>query len=194
MASFRILSLTCLALLLALPSFAQDGALNVGDAMPSFTAETAEGTTWQSEDHAGSGLLVVYFYPAAMTGGCTDQACSFRDNRSKLDELGASVVGISGDTVEGLEVFRRTNRINFPLLSDEHGRIARLFGVPLNDGGTFVTNVDGEDVVLERGVTSARWTFIVDESGTIVYRDTDVNPAGDGEAVLAAVERLAAAR
>lgn len=192
MTSSRILVLTSLFLFIAIPVLAQDGALNVGDEMPPFSAETAEGTIWNSADHVGDGLLVVYFYPAAMTGGCTDQACSFRDNRSKLSELGARVVGVSGDTVEGLEVFRRTNRINFPLLSDEHGRIARLFGVPVNDGGTFVTEVDGEKVELERGVTSARWTFIVDESGTIVYRDTDVNPAGDGEAVLAAVERLAA--
>src|SRR5690625_7452659 len=143
MTSSRILVLTSLFLFIAIPVLAHGGARQLGDEMPPGAAETADGTIWNSADHVGDGLLVVYFYPAAMTGGCTDQACSFRDNRSKLSELGASVVGVSGDTVEGLEVFRRTNRINFPLLSDEHGRIARLFGVPVHGWGQIVSDVDG---------------------------------------------------
>ncbi len=179
-----------LTICLASTIMAQDKTLEVGDIAPEFEAPTADGTIWSSAERTDNGLLVVYFYPAAMTGGCTDQACSFRDNRTKLTEMGAEVVGISGDEVEGLAVFRRANRINFPLLSDSEGTIARKFGVPVHDGGTLTRQVDGEEVELVRGVTTARWTFIIDSEGKIVYRDTDVDPAGDGEAIVQAVREL----
>ncbi|MEX2600363.1 MAG: peroxiredoxin [Balneolaceae bacterium] len=170
---------------------AQDATLTIGDIAPSFEATTADGETWKSEDVVGDQILVVYFYPAAMTGGCTDQACSFRDNRSKLTEMGAEVVGVSGDLVESLKVFKITNNLNFPLLSDPEGSIASAFGVPLRDGGTITREVDGETVELTRGVTASRWTFIIDREGTIVYRDTEVDAAGDSEAVMTAIEQLA---
>lgn len=176
---------------LTIHTMAQDATLTLGDIAPSFEATTADGDNWKSEDVVGDQILVVYFYPAAMTGGCTDQACSFRDNRSKLLDMGAEVVGISGDLVENLKVFKVTNNLNFPLLSDPEGSIARSFGVPLRDGGTITREVDGETVELTRGVTASRWTFIIDREGTIVYRDTDVNAAGDSEAVMAAIEQLA---
>lgn len=178
------------ALLLTACTVSAQDALDVGDLAPEFEATTSDGTIWRSSDDAGDGLLVVYFYPAAMTGGCTDQACSFRDNRTKLTEMGAEVVGISGDEVDALTVFRRTNRINFPLLSDADGSIAAKFGVPVRDGGTLTREVDGEEVDFVRGVTTARWTFIVDADGRIVYRDTDVEAAGDGEAIVEAVREL----
>lgn len=169
---------------------AQDVDLKIGDAAPEFEAPAADGSIWKSADHVGDGLLVVYFYPAAMTGGCTAQACSFRDNRTRLTELGADVIGVSGDNLEGLEVFRRTNRINFPLLSDADGAVARSFGVPVHDGGVIEQEVDGEKVELVRNVTTARWTFIIDADGKIVYKNTDVDAAGDGEEIVAAVTRL----
>lgn len=176
---------------LTIDAMAQDATLTIGDIAPSFEATTADGETWKSEDVVGDQILVVYFYPAAMTGGCTDQACSFRDNRSKLTEMGAEVVGVSGDLVESLKVFKITNNLNFPLLSDPEGSIASAFGVPLRDGGTITREVDGETVELTRGVTASRWTFIIDREGTIVYRDTEVDAAGDSEAVMTAIEQLA---
>jgi thioredoxin-dependent peroxiredoxin len=172
------------------PAQAQDVALRIGDRVPAFEAPAADGSTWRSADHVGNGLLVVYFYPAAMTGGCTAQACSFRDNRTQLNELGAEVVGISGDAVDGLAVFRRANRINFPLLSDSDGAIARSFGVPVREGGTFRGEVDGEEVELRRGVTAARWTFIIAADGRVAYINRDVDAAGDGEAVLSVVAAM----
>lgn len=173
-------------------SAAQEVELEVGDPAPAFQAQTDDGSVWNSEDHVGDGLLVVYFYPAAMTGGCTAQACSFRDNRTKLTEMGADVVGISGDEVDGLKIFRRTNRINFTLLSDNEGEVARKFGVPVREGGVMTQEVDGEEVEMKRGVTTARWTFIIDGDGTVVYKNTEVDAAGDGEAVLEAVRKLQA--
>lgn len=170
---------------------AQDVNLEPGDPAPEFEAVTAEGEQWRSQDHLGESILVVYFYPAAMTGGCTDQACSFRDNRTKLTELGAEVVGISGDQIRNLQIFKRTNNLNFPLLSDPKGEIARAFGVPVRDGGTITREVDGEEVELSRDITTARWTFIIGRDGNILYKDTDVDAAGDSESVITVIEGLA---
>jgi thioredoxin-dependent peroxiredoxin len=169
---------------------AQNSGLDIGDAAPEFEAMTAEGEKWSSSDHIGESILVVYFYPAAMTGGCTAQACSFRDNRSQLLDLGAEVVGISGDEVNSLRIFKHTNNLNFPLLSDPDGSIARSFGVPVRDGGTITREVDGEEVELRRTVTTSRWTYIIGRDGTVLYKDTDVDAEGDSEAVIAAIRQL----
>src|SRR5690625_4299101 len=80
--------------------------VEIGDTAPEFEAVTAEGDLWKSSDYSGDQILVVYFYPAAMTGGCTAQACSFRDDRTELTGLGAEVIGISGDNPDGLKVFK----------------------------------------------------------------------------------------
>ena len=166
-----------------------DVPLTVGDPGPVFEAMTDEGEMWRSADHEG-GILVVFFFPAAMTGGCTAQACSFRDNRSQLVDMGAEVVGISGDQTRNLQIFRRTNNLNFPLLSDADGSIARAFGVPVRDGGTITMEVDGEQVEFTRNVTTARWTFIIGEDGNIAYIDTEVQADVDSEAVLAALREM----
>ena len=165
-------------------------AVDVGDRAPVFRGTADSGRAWRSRDHVGQRFLVVYFYPAAMTGGCTEQACAFRDSRSQLQALGAEVVGISGDRLDGLRRFRRANRLNFPLVSDPQGRIARAFGVPVGDGGRITRTIGSEAVELTRGVTAERWTFIIGRDGRVAYKDTAVNPAGDGEAVLAALRRL----
>ena len=171
-------------------AYAQQEGVEVGETAPEFEAPTADGDMWKSSDIVGDQYLVVYFYPAAMTGGCTKQACAFRDDRTKLDELGAQVVGISGDEVDGLEVFKRAHNLNFPLLSDADGSIARAFGVPVSEGGTIARDVGGQEVQLERGVTTSRWTFIIDKDGKVVYRDTEVNAEGDSQAVIAALQKL----
>jgi peroxiredoxin Q/BCP len=166
-------------------------ALKAGDRAPVFQALADDGALWKSADHVGKQAVVVYFYPAAMTGGCTKQACSFRDQRTQLDKLGAVVVGVSGDRVGNLQVFKAANRLNFPLLADSTGAVAKAFGVPLGEGGTITRAVDGKDVQLTRDVTPARWTFIVGKDGKIAFVETQVNAAGDGEAVVAALRKLA---
>ncbi len=69
--------------------------LKVGDQAPSFTSTDDEGKSWKSSDHVGKKILVVYFYPADMTPGCTKQACGFRDDMAKLTDKGIEVVGVS---------------------------------------------------------------------------------------------------
>ncbi len=168
---------------------AQD-SLKVADRAPSFSAVTDAGKTWRSVDHVGKHTLVVYFYPAAMTGGCTKQACGFRDLRSRLSQLGAEVVGVSGDRPQNLVYFKQANRLNFPLLSDTSGAIARAFGVPLGEGGSIQRTVDGKDVTLTRDHTASRWTFVIGRDGKIALIETEVNPAGDAQAVADAIEKM----
>lgn len=179
------------SLLLPGAASAQDVALNVGDRAPVFQAPADDGTMWRSTEHVGDRIIVVYFYPAAMTGGCTTQACAFRDNRSQLEELGATVVGVSGDRVENLRVFKGQNRLNFPLLSDPNGVVMRAFGVPTRAGATITREVDGRQVELTRDVTAARWTFVIGRDGRILHKETEVDPAGDSRAVIDAIRRIA---
>ena len=182
-----------LALLLAVPLAAQDTptvVLEVGDPAPSFEAIADDGTMWRSDDHIGDRVLVVYFYPAAMTSGCTAQACAFRDNRSQLDELGATVVGVSGDRLENLRVFKGQNRLNFPLLSDSTGAVMRAFGVPVRAGGSITREIDGREIELTRDVTAARWTFVIGRDGRIMFKETQVDAEGDSRAVIDAIRRL----
>ncbi len=163
--------------------FAQSG-LNVGDKVPGFEAFADDGSTWKMKDYVGEKYLVVYFYPAAMTGGCTAQACAYRDLSSDLESQDALVVGVSGDNVEGLKFFKKAHNLNFTLLSDESGKIANIFGVPTRDGGTFKSEFNGQEFELERNITTSRWTFIIDKEGKVVYKNDEVNAQKDTEEVL----------
>ena len=162
---------------------AASDTLHVGDHAPSFVANDQDGNLWKLEDHVGKGYLVVYFYPAAMTGGCTKQACSYRDHKSGFDNMQVEVVGISGDPVKNLKYFQEANQLNFTLLSDVSGEIAMKFGVPLGQGGVITRNIHGEDKTLARMVSAARWTFVIDPQGKVVYKDAQVNAAEDGQKV-----------
>jgi len=164
--------------------------LQVGDEAPVFSALDDSNKEWILEKYLGKKVVVVYFYPAAMTGGCTKQACSYRDHSEEMESLNALVVGISGDEVENLKYFKEAHNLNFPLLSDPDGDIAKAFGVPLRDGGSIVRTIDGEDKTLNRGVTTSRWTFIIDKEGKIAYVDTEVNAEKDTESVIAKIKAM----
>lgn len=128
---------------------------------------------------------MVYFYPAAMTGGCTKQACSYRDYVKSGDST-FLVVGISGDAVQNLKWFQTSEKLNFPLLSDPAGTIAGQFGVPVNAGEKVIARtVDGKDVELKRSATAARWTFIISPEGKVLYKSEKVKAAEDLNAVMA---------
>lgn len=165
--------------------------LEKGDKLKPFKATTDDGTTWSSKDYTGKANLVVYFYPAAMTGGCTAQACAYRDAMEDLSSLDAVVVGISGDKVENLALFKKAHNLNFPLLSDPDGEIAEMFGVPLNRGEKSIEReVEGMMHTLTRGVTTNRWTFVFDKTGKLVHKSTQVNAAEDSKEVIAVLENL----
>ena len=175
---------------MSLPAFAADEKtdLKVGDKAPKFQAKDDQGETWKSEDHVGKKILVVYFYPADFTGGCTKQACGFRDDMKKLESQDVEVIGVSGDTPETHAAFKKHHNLNFTLLADEDGSVAKKFGVPTRPGGT--VSIPGSDKKATRGVTTARWTFVIDKDGEIALKNTQVNAAEDSQAILEAVEEL----
>jgi len=168
----------------ALISASGQKGLSVGDKVPVFEATAEDGTNWDIRKFLGKEYIVVYFYPGAMTGGCTKQACSYRDHISNLDSVNAVVVGISGDNVENLQLFRQAENLNFTLLSDEKGVIAKKFGVPLGAGGSVKRTVAGTEHELVRNISAKRWTFIVGKDGKIIYKNEAVNPDNDPEEVL----------
>jgi len=168
----------------ALPGQEKKPTLNAGDPAPHFTAVTDKGQPWDSRSVVGKKIIVVYFYPAAMTSGCTKQACSYRDDLNVLKQQGIEVIGVSGDYPEGLQYFRKAYDLNFTLLSDPEGKVAKAFGVPLRPGGEIKREIGGREVTLRRGVTAARWTFIIGKDGTILYVNTSVNAAEDSGQVL----------
>lgn len=158
--------------------------LKVGDPAPEFEVKDDSGSIWKSSDHYGEKTVVLYFYPAAMTGGCTKQACAYRDDQQKLADKNTEVVGVSGDEVEGLQLFKKAHDLNFTLLADTDGKVAKAFGVPLRDGGEIKREIDGKEHTLKRGVTSARWTIVVGKDKKIAAINKKVNAAADSKAIL----------
>lgn len=160
--------------------------LKIGDKMPIFKGLDENGEKWNSKE-VKSDFLVIYFYPAAMTSGCTKQACTYRDDMSLITNLGATVVGISGDEVKNLEYFTKTYQLNFTLLSDSKGEIAKSFGVPTSLGGTFSTEINGQNLSFLRGITAPRSTFVVNKKREIIYKNTSVNAADDSKNVQSVI-------
>jgi len=167
---------------------AQD--VKVGDAAPKFEAPDDTGKAWKSEDHVGKKILVVYFYPASFTGGCTKQACAFRDDMKGFNDKDVEVIGVSGDTVKAQEAFKKFHKLNFTLLADEKGDVAKAFGVPTSKGGTVKQKIDDKDEEFTRGVTAKRWTFVIDKAGKIAFKNTEVKAADDAKAVMDVISKL----
>lgn len=102
-------------------------ALKVGDSAPEFTLLDQNGKNVSLKDFKGSNV-VVYFYPKAMTPGCTVQACSLRDSKAELKEANIVVLGISTDPVKSLKKFEEKDKLNFTLLSDPEHKVAEAYG------------------------------------------------------------------
>ena len=137
-----------------------------GDTAPAFSLVDAEGTKVALKDFKGR-KVVVYFYPAAMTPGCTKQACDFRDNLREFDKAGFAVVGISPDKPEKLAKFRETEKLTFPLLSDPDRKVLEAYGAY------------GEKLMYGKRVTGViRSTFVVDEKGKIAAAQYNVKATG----------------
>jgi len=160
--------------------------LRVGDVAPTFESRTDRDTTWSSTDTVGKKWVVVYFYPGDFTPGCTAQARAFRDALTKLTEQGVEVVGVSGDSVKTHELFKKAQQLNFTLLTDEDGELAKKFGVPFGPGAKVkAKDADGKPIDLERKGTAARWTFVIGKDGKIAYRNTKVTPAEGAKEITA---------
>lgn len=137
-----------------------------GDPAPSFTLPNADGGTTSLADFAGR-QLIVFFYPAAMTPGCTKQACDFRDSLAALQSAGYAVVGISPDPVAKLEKFVARDGLTYPLLSDPDHSVAEAYaawGEKKNYGKTY------------QGLI--RSTIVIDGEGKVTLAQYNVRATG----------------
>src|SRR5271157_4305518 len=99
---------------------------------------------------------ISHFYPGDFTPGCTAQAQKFRDNMNKISDLGAEVIGVSGDSPKTHALFKQAYKLNFSLVADEDGSLAKRFGVPVGPGGEVRTkDADKKPLILKRAVTTA---------------------------------------
>lgn len=140
--------------------------LQPGSPAPDFTLPDAQGRPVSLSDFAGR-HVIIYFYPAAMTPGCTTQACDFRDNEAVFTGRGYAVVGISPDAPAKLAAFAEHESLPFPLLSDETKEVLTAYGAW------------GEKQVNGKTVTGViRSTVVVDGDGVVELAEYDVKAAG----------------
>jgi peroxiredoxin Q/BCP len=140
--------------------------LSAGDPAPDFTLDDADGNKVSLADHRGR-KVIVYFYPAASTPGCTKEACDFRDNLSELEGSNYAVVGISPDKPAKLAKFRDAERLTFPLLSDPDRTVLEAYG-------TY-----GEKKMYGKTTMGViRSTFVVDPDGKIQSAQYNVKATG----------------
>ncbi|MEO7349630.1 MAG: thioredoxin-dependent thiol peroxidase [Terrimesophilobacter sp.] len=140
--------------------------LQVGDAAPAFTLGDQEGNQVSLADFLGK-KVIVYFYPAASTPGCTTQACDFRDSLNSLASAGFQVLGISKDQLPALVKFANDEQINFPLLSDPTLNTHTAYGA-WGEKSMYGKTVKG----------TIRSTFVIDESGNLELALYNVKATG----------------
>ncbi len=124
-------------------------ALKVGDKAPDFSGIDTQGNLFNSSEIIGKKPFVIYFYPKDETRVCTEQACTFRDQYEDFKDLGAEVIGVSGDNLESHQAFANKYQLPFILLSDPDKKIRMAFEVPNDYFGlvpgraTYVADKDG---------------------------------------------------
>jgi peroxiredoxin Q/BCP len=144
----------------------QTPRLDVGDKAPAFGLSDADGKTVKLSDFKDR-KVIVYFYPAASTPGCTKEACDFRDNLRELNTAGFDVVGISPDKPAKLAKFRDDQKLDFPLLSDPDKTVLTAWGAY------------GEKTMYGKTVQGViRSTFVVDEKGKIALAQYNIRATG----------------
>ena len=145
---------------------AQTPRLEVGDKAPSFSLPDANGNKVSLNDYRGR-KVIVYFYPAASTPGCTKEACDFRESLGELADAGFDVVGISPDKPEKLVKFRDNEKLTFPLLSDPDRKVLTAWGAY------------GEKKMYGKTVQGViRSTFVVDEKGKVEVAQYNIKATG----------------
>lgn len=128
--------------------------MKTGDRVPDFELPDQTGTVRSLNSLLADGPIVLFFYPAAMTPGCTKEACHFRDLAGEFAAVGATRVGISTDAVSKQAKFSDSQRFDYPLLSDSDGKVAEIFGVKRGLLGKFLP--------------VKRTTFVIDTDRTVL--------------------------
>ncbi len=160
--------------------------LQIGDKVPNKTVLDKDNNEVKLTDFLTKKYLVLYFYPKDQTPGCTEEACSFRDNNEILEKLGARVVGISSDSQKSHGKFIKKESLNFELLSDEDHELQEAFGVWAEKsmfGKTYMGTL--------------RTTYLIDKSGKILEMwggktENKVSTKTHAEDVAAAIKSISA--
>jgi len=156
-------------------------AVEVGSQAPDFTLLNTAREEVSLASFKGDKAVVVAFYPAAFTGVCEKELCTFRDSLSALNDMSATVLGISVDGVFSNKAFAEKNELTFDLLSDFERKAVAAYGVEFHDFAGM------------KGYTaSQRAVFVVDKEGKVAYAEVTANPGVEPnyEAVSAAVKAL----
>ena len=126
-------------------------SLKTGDKVPSFTLKDQHGNNFNIDSLIGKKALVIFFYPKDFTPGCIKEVCSFRDQYEDFTDLGAEVIGISGDGETSHDKFAKKYELPFTLLSDEKKKVRNLFGVKSS----------------LMGLLPGRVTYVIDKNGHV---------------------------
>ena len=145
--------------------------LDIGTKAPAFSLPDQNGKIHSLSDYKGQ-KVILYFYPKDMTGGCTAQACNFRDRYPQIQEKGAVVLGVSKDSVESHKKFEEKHGLPFPLLADESLEVITAYDVlkPGKDGKPTKSLI--------------RSTYLIDEDGIIIKAFGGVKPKEDADRML----------
>ncbi|SIS78224.1 thioredoxin-dependent thiol peroxidase [Alicyclobacillus vulcanalis] len=154
-------------------------ALEVGVKAPEFSAESDAGDVVKLSDLRGK-VVVLYFYPKDDTPGCTQEACAFRDLKSRFEEAGAVIYGVSRDDVKSHVKFRDKHGLNFPLLSDPEGAVCQAYDV-----------LKEKNMYGRKTIGIERTTYVIDRDGTIAAVFPKVKVDGHADEVLAKVREIA---
>ena len=185
------------ALLLRVVAIHARAALKRGDKAPDFSAKASlagKEFAFSLSEARKKGPVVVYFYPSAFTGGCNIEAHTFAENKEKFDAAGASIIGVSADSLTRLNKFSADPQYfagKIPVASDPDGSIAKSFELKTSPGKPGMKDTRGEDI--DHDFTE-RTTFIVTPDGriaaTLSSTDDKITPAQHVEKSLAALQEL----
>ncbi len=149
-------------------------SLSIGDSVPIFYLKDQQGSVFKIENIIGKKPFVIYFYPKDFTPGCTKEACSFRDSYQDFQELGAEVIGISGDNEQKHGRFALKHKLPFILLSDTEGKTRKKFQVK---AGLF-------------GFLPGRETFVFDSMGKLIMKYNNIKSSGHTQKALNTIKNL----
>jgi len=144
-----------------------------GDTAPAFAGKDQDGKTVSLADFAGKKTVLLYFYPKDFTGGCTKEACGFRDRMGELQTNNVEVVGVSFDSADSHKKFIEKYNLNFTLLADTDGKITDAYGVKMP-----VMNM------------SKRVSFLIGQDGKIIHVTDAMNPQTHFSEMQAAIAGL----
>ena len=147
------------------------GTVKVGDKAPDFTLPNQSGQMVSLKDFLGKKSVVLFFYPKDFSRGCTAQVCAFRDSYEVFKDAGAEVIGVSSQSMSSHERFVFTFKLPYMLLSDEDGKVRKLYGVPST-----------------LGVIPGRVTYVIDKEGVVRHIfNSQFNPEKHIEEALKAL-------